>query len=392
MRAWIIRFSAILLSVVLLEGLLQVTCLVSPTIRFMLLSPWAKRSLQAVPDPVFGHKGGPSYPEHDEWGYRNQGVPSAVDIVAIGDSQTYGWSVENSEAWPKRLGKFVGKPVYNMGFFGWGPVQYRAALATGLSLRPRIVVLGFFTGNDVYEAVMTAYHSETGRDLRDPAREQAVQELEAGDPWWEEEIPQAEPGFPRYFLSKYSKIYAFVRAAVHWREGFGRDEEQEWRTFKESAAEKPDRLFVIESPRARTILAPSYRLRALRVDDLRIEEGFAITLKAFEQMSNACSDAGVKLVVLLIPTKELVFESMVEDPDGVKDYAELIRNEKQVRERLIGSFSRMGITVVDGLPALEALARQQGKNPYFRSSDGHLNVTGHDAVARNLSQSQPFSM
>lgn len=36
----------------------------------------------------------PNAPGHDAWGFRNEVVPERVDIVAIGDSQTWGMNAE----------------------------------------------------------------------------------------------------------------------------------------------------------------------------------------------------------------------------------------------------------------------------------------------------------
>src|SRR5881394_3687348 len=37
---------------------------------------------------------------HDAWGFRNRSVPESADVVALGDSHTYGNCAKRSEAWP----------------------------------------------------------------------------------------------------------------------------------------------------------------------------------------------------------------------------------------------------------------------------------------------------
>jgi len=40
---------------------------------------------------------------HDKWGFRNRVFPDLVDIVAIGDSMTYGNCALSSYSWPALL-------------------------------------------------------------------------------------------------------------------------------------------------------------------------------------------------------------------------------------------------------------------------------------------------
>src|SRR5210317_913473 len=51
---------------------------------------------------------------HDEWGFRNYERPPNADIVAIGDSQTYGISASSDQSWPAHLSKISGQATYNM--------------------------------------------------------------------------------------------------------------------------------------------------------------------------------------------------------------------------------------------------------------------------------------
>src|SRR6266540_5105324 len=66
----------------------------------------------------------PNSAGHDSWGYRNKAVPNIVDIVAIGDSQTYGISAKSNDSWPSQLQKITQKTVYNLSLGGYNPMQY----------------------------------------------------------------------------------------------------------------------------------------------------------------------------------------------------------------------------------------------------------------------------
>src|SRR5215213_9017963 len=91
-----------------------------------------------------GNSGG-----HDGWGFRNPKVPETAEIVALGDSHTYGNCARMREAWPIVLGKLTGKNVYSLGMGGYGPNQYYHLLKTkALGLKPRTIVCGLYMGDD----------------------------------------------------------------------------------------------------------------------------------------------------------------------------------------------------------------------------------------------------
>src|SRR5215831_8868753 len=89
---------------------------------------------------VLGLRVRPGTSGADAWGFRNLEVPAHADLVAIGDSFTYGYSATRVDAWPAQVARLAGLSVYNLGMGGWGPDQYYCALRIfGLRLSPRIV-------------------------------------------------------------------------------------------------------------------------------------------------------------------------------------------------------------------------------------------------------------
>ncbi len=74
--------------------------------------------LGAVPSPNTSAGG------FDAWGFRNPNVPESAEIVAIGDSHTYGNTATMDDSWPYVLARLSGRKVYNMGLGGYGPNQY----------------------------------------------------------------------------------------------------------------------------------------------------------------------------------------------------------------------------------------------------------------------------
>ena len=56
-----------------------------------------------VRHPSRGFAIAPGDAGHDAWGFRNARIPERVDVIAIGDSQTYGVSAAEDEIWPAWL-------------------------------------------------------------------------------------------------------------------------------------------------------------------------------------------------------------------------------------------------------------------------------------------------
>jgi len=88
----------------------------------------------------------------DRDGFRNPSPePDTAQIVAVGDSWTFGFGVDDSMAWPRLVADSL-RPlrVRNLGLIASGPEQYTRVLQRfGLRLHPRVVLYGLFPGNDL---------------------------------------------------------------------------------------------------------------------------------------------------------------------------------------------------------------------------------------------------
>ena len=136
-------------------------------LRLVEKSQLGDRAIQdkLINDPILGLKLPPHTLGHDANGFRNDSVSQQADVVVLGDSQTWGVNAERKDAWPQQLSKLSGLSAYNMGMGGFGPVQYKAVLPQALRLSPKIIVVGFYFGNDIYDAYHMAYQYEAHRDL-----------------------------------------------------------------------------------------------------------------------------------------------------------------------------------------------------------------------------------
>lgn len=379
----------LLAGVVLAELALQLYTLLSPR-RNILARAGAPIWL---PDPRLGKRPNPDFWDHDANGYRNPSVPAEAFVVAMGDSQTYGTGVWRSQNWPHQLQERVGRSVYGISCGAWGPTQSLFELERALAFKPRLIVEAFYSGNDLFDCFETVYADHQLKELAttDEKSAQAIRSAEASetlDARYERlyglalgTSPETPPAGIRGYLSRNSKLY---RLASLTRQVIDRKLRPiRWEEEKQDAKEEPGRTNdqVFESAGARTIFTSVLRSAAMDLEDPRIAEGLRIALEALVRMDARTRKAGTGFLVVLIPTKELVFRDLALPalPDA-RSYRRLVEMEEALRSEVMEFLRKHDIGFVDALPPLrESLAR--GEQPYKESADGHPNPAGYRAIS-----------
>lgn len=112
-----------------------------------------------LPDAELELRGNPQYPGHDANGFRNLVVPGKVDVVAMGDSHTYGVNVAPDQAWPRALEELSSCRVYSMALGGYGPLEYAVLAQRALRFKPSLMLIGIYFGNDFYDDWQTYLRS-----------------------------------------------------------------------------------------------------------------------------------------------------------------------------------------------------------------------------------------
>ena len=276
---------------------------------------------------------GPTGPT-DILGFRNAAVPNRADVVAIGDSQTFGLNAPLESNWPSRLDDALGdrSNVYAMAAGGWGAVQYLDMFRKALFLDPRLVIVAFYSGNDAMESFRAAYSVEHWSDLRvDP-----------------DLAPDARPPAP-----------PAARDDL-WEARFG----------------SGDTDFMV--------FTPGRRLYANR-DHPVVDAGWEIMAEVGRRIAVEAREADVYVIFAIIPTKELIYAervaaSSLTPPD---DYAQLIELERRRIDALAESLRGLGgTTTVDLLGPLSRAALEQ--HTHLRGPDGHPKPQGYTLIAETL--------
>jgi hypothetical protein len=363
-RKW--SYNLLLLAVVLI-----LTVALGEALLRLVLRPGDYLAPSMVADDTLGYLIRPGSAGHDAWGFRNAAVPDSVDIVTLGDSQTYGWMAAREQSWPTGVGKLAGKAVYNISLGGFGPVHYAWLLENrALRLHPRYVIAGFYFGNDLFDAFNLVYRYPYWASLRRPGLPSDTIALDAA-------YVLAKP---RAWLSEHSVLYRLLvrfisdnLAQVKMRYFYKRDTD----------------VTILDDPAhgVKTGLTPATWLKALDLQDPRIMEGLRLTEAAFARMDSTCRAHGLRFTVLLIPTKECVYSPCMQ-PGTVANHWEILQHmlqaEGEVHDSLVAFLKERNIEYTEALPALRHEIGHAGL--YAADQDGHPRSYGYQVLARCVFQ------
>lgn len=404
-RAVVAKTCLLLASLLVVEAGLQVAAAWSPQVRRALSASWEIGD-PFVPDDRLGHRGNPDHPGHDAAGYRNPRHLRQVDIVVFGDSNAYGSGVPDGAEWPQVLARLTGRNLYNMAVPGYSPAHSLFQLDNALALRPRTLILALYFGNDLFDCfVLNLRHPTLSKVAPSSLREAAAVREEGGPLKQEmelllevlyplEHVQRARPSLLRAWLSSNSMLYRLLRAVkdrvvapAALRPLLSRD-------FAVAAAAltPAQRPFAwpFDGEGWRTILRGPYHQRTLDDRDPRIRLGFEILKQAVIVIAGRARAASVRVVVVLLPTKESVFWPRVQARKGhaaLRPTVEMVENEDRFRRQLIAYLVSHRIEYVDVLQALRAAPGQ----PYFEDTDSHPNSAGHDVIARAVARTPALS-
>lgn len=347
------------------------------------------RTVITVPDDRLGNRVAPNSPGHDANGFRNDAIRARVDIVALGDSQTWGVNVQSIDSWPRQLERISGASVYNMGVGGYGPIQYLVLTDKALEFSPKTIVVGLYFGNDIYDSYALAYGNDAYAELRSPTMSN---ELRAdtikpkSEAYWDEEkafhntFGRSSPAGWSFWLREHLAIGRLLNGFGLWPGATDVDYEID----KTWAQNYPDHGAVCEDAAVRTVFTTAYRLTALNMDDPRIAEGLRITKETLRRAQQKAASRDVRLLVLLIPTKELVYADLMQQENRVRGtYQKLVEMENRARTEVLSFCAQENGLCIDALPQLRsAIARRE--QIYPSTTESHPNANGYRVMAEGV--------
>ena len=328
-----------------------------------------------INDPDTGYRIEPGTAGTDDWGYRNQSVPEQVDVVALGDSMTWGHAASVSGTWPAAYARLTGQKVYNLGIGGYGPAEYLHLFETrGLALNPKRIIVGLYLGNDL---------ADSYRSVRNYARWQPMRTASMGefDPERKKlnHLTRA-PDNPILVLRKWVRqnsllFRSFEAGKVgQWINGWGDQRE----------GFSGDGCTALVGERFPTLIQGDSRFRQVDPSQISVQEGAELTREFLRQLADRSHEEGVEMTVLLIPGKESV---VVRPWTNVAEECEPairahIAAEVTNRDELTQFLQSLDLEVIDPLTKMQEAAGEERR--YRRSADSHPVDRGYELMAEAL--------
>lgn len=358
---------SVLMGILLCEGISR-----------LVLNPADYLSPTLVKDRVLGVTIASGSSGYDEWGFRNKRVPLKADVVAIGDSHTYGNTAMMDDAWPSVLARDTGLEVYNLGLGGYGPNQYSFLLKSkAFKLHPKWVVCGLYLGDDFENAFSMTYGFDHWSFLRREGHWGNVDpNIWNPDPpvWMANVRNWLSSNSMLYRLTFHGPLLAMIKELVRFQK----------------VSERGDpytTALIVKEDGIREAFRPLGLVESLNQSSGPIREGMRITFQLLAEMNQLCRQEGCRLLVVIIPTKETVFSDYIEKFPQLHLYEALSRvivNERLAKRSLIEFLDSAGIDYVDTLFPLKQAVRSQLYAQTTR--DMHPGKNGYRVIGESVKE------
>jgi lysophospholipase L1-like esterase len=270
----------------------------------------------------------------DSTGFRNPVTPTTLDIAFLGDSFVWGFGVERSETWVESVGKLTRRETASYGQSGFSSWQYAQVFDRYIAPRkPRLVIWSFFA-NDL-----------------DPVRDRVL-------------TAQAAVSFQelRFWLDSNSLVYRLLKFIIQG----AYFSDQQPISYRDSDVD-----FVL-FPLTHNFLSPQ---------DPNYQPGLTQLQDGIRHVQQQCKTLDCQLVVVLIPTKEMVYLPRVQKA-FTPEQKQLVTGAFTTYRQVDAFLTQQGVRHYDLTPDFQKAA-QKGPQLYFRI-DGHWNAQGHQVAAQIL--------
>jgi hypothetical protein len=282
-----------------------------------------------LPDAEWIWIGNPKHPEHDRYGMRNKNVPQSIDILVLGNSQSYCKLIKREESWPSILDTYRSGGVYNCSVNGWTILQMYAAFEKFKHMDPKHVLLTVYPGFEIYEVFRAVRES-----LLIYASKYKNSEIE--------NIPFVDLSNTDRARSELSTRLAHNKASL-------RPDILKEMQLQSYANTKDVRIGC-----ATYFLQDDWRGRSMDLNHPAVRKGCSIFKDIFIKLLQSCNKNGINLKVVLIPTKEYLCycERDRVTTQFLDDLCVVGKREQALRDHLIGFFQENSVDVIDPVNVL----------------------------------------
>jgi len=343
-----------------------------------------------ITDPFLAWRGhGKSF---DANGFRNESVLSQADIVAMGDSMTYGDGSKIDQAWPQVLSKMSGKSVYQMAFGGYGPIQYNYLIADAVKMHPQVVIFGFYIGNDYYDVLRMVYRYDNWSYLRN--NNYTFKNFIA---------PREAEGLNNLLSNHNNLVIDWLKKKTNWLTSrlylnhFLSDIKTGWNNWRNQSDQfklssklrdylnnNPVVGYYYNQEPQETLLVPTNLVNLSEADLVeanRLTKILLLNSQAITKQKN------IFLVIALIPTKELVYAGgLLKEGKSLPFFLNSIyTKELSIYDAAKKFCFEQNLSCVSTLEPLED-GFVQGKKIYHSTFDSHPNAEGYQLIAYTIFQ------
>lgn len=275
----------------------------------------------------------------DSKGFRNPPGVDRAELAFVGDSYTEAAQVDEADTFVQRVGRLTGSSVVNLGRGAYGPQQERLIIERyALGYEPDVVVWQLFDGNDLGDAQQ--YAAWRAGEVR--------------------EVPLSK----RYFAN--SLFHPLLEATYESKRG------KYAKLLRDDGTELP----------------VTIRYRWMPDQTESRPQGWRQTAAAIREGVALCREAGVEVVIVLVPVAARVLRDRLTFDDPA-DRARYIPDDPEtpsdVGTELAGLCGELGVDLIDLYPRFRAAAASRADGIYI-PSDEHLDVRGHELVAEAVAE------
>jgi len=343
-----------------------VFCLSIAEIALRIFTPYpVGYSSNKASDPDLGYRLSRDFPQADAAGFRN-GASSGAEVLAIGDSHTYGNNVGPEASWPAVLTRTSGLQVYNAGIGSYGILTYHALLTSQCLPKARAAIIALYPANDICGG------GSDGLIIADPSPFWQREASALGLVWPERKKKRKK--FKGYSLSDRLKANSAIIGSVS-------------ALIRDNRGIAPGEAFY-EFPDGVQPVLVKHVVSHYKATDLE-NPRVAIMLDNLARMAATWSrQEAVKVGVMIIPARERVVYAYFEKqgrlgdlaPDFVARLQNLIKAEKRCMQILSASALPYREALPEVLDAFEAELRA-GRNLYPDYGSGHPLEEGYASYA-----------
>jgi lysophospholipase L1-like esterase len=276
-------------------------------------------------------------------------------ILFIGDSYTMGWGVAEEDSFPRITERLLNKLAFpfqietiNAGVLATGPASYYIYLKKfGLELKPDVVVVGLFTGNDIYNAYYTQYLETDKEGLPEVIRSK----LKFVDEQGKLRLRKVPLKYSIPYLRD-SHLFIYLATKIF----------------------KLDNILNLTKETAISPAICQFKRECHELDDVKIE-----IKKLFLAIKKLTQEGNKQLLVVLIPAGYQVYD-FIEGDYGMPFL--FPKDKTYPNEEFSAFFAQNGIDYLDLLPTF---TENRDKQTYFLLDD-HWNSTGHQIAAEAISK------